>query len=133
MIHRTLSDLIRNYLNAKLNGTEPQYINEIISKLQEEARTFTNEENINTVQQLIFINLIGYDTTWADFTVFEVMSLEDYSAKRVAYTTAAQMWNSNSDVVFMATNRIQRDLTSVNTLLTSYVLTSLPPYLTSSL
>ncbi|OHT09747.1 Adaptin N terminal region family protein [Tritrichomonas foetus] len=33
----------------------------------------------------------------------------------------------------MATNRIQRDLTSVNTLLTSCVLTSLPPYLTSAL
>lgn len=131
--HRTMNDLIRNYLNARLNGSESQYINDIITSLQEEARIYTNDENVNTVQQLIFINLIGYDTTWADFTVLEVMTLDDYSAKRIAYTAAAQMWNSNSDVVLMATNRIQRDLTSVNTLLTSCVLTSLPPYLTTAL
>lgn len=130
---RNLNDLIRNYLNAKANGTEEQYMVNIISSIQEEARTYTNEENANTVQQMVFINMLGYDTTWGDFTVLEVMTLEDYSAKRIAYTAAAQMWNSNSDVVLMATNRIQRDLTSVNTLLTSCVLTSLPPYLTSSL
>lgn len=130
---RNLNDLIRNYLNAKANGTEEQYMANTISSLQEEARTYSNEENVNTVQQMIFVNMLGYDTTWGDFTVLEVMTIEDYSAKRIAYTAAAQMWNSNSDVVLMATNRIQRDLTSVNTLLTSCVLTSLPPYLTSSL
>ena len=133
LLSRNLNDLIKGYLNARMQGTEEQYMNGIISKIQEESRTLSNDENVITVQMLIFVNLIGYDTTWADFTVLEVMTLEDYSAKRIAYTAASQMWNAKSDVVLMATNRIQRDLTSVNTLLTSCVLTSLPPYLTPAL
>jgi hypothetical protein len=61
------------------------------------------------------------------------MVLDDYSAKRIAYTAASQLWNANSDVVLMATNRIQRDLTSSKPLIVSVVLSSLPPSLSPSL
>ena len=128
-----LQDLIRGYLNARSHGNEMEYINNAISKLQEEVGHNSNEQNVVVVQKLIFLNLMGFDTSWGNFTVLEVMTLEDYSAKRVAYTAAAQMWNNSTDAVLMATNRIQRDLTSVNTLLTSTVLTSIAAFLTPAL
>lgn len=133
LFNTTLQDLIRGYLNARSHGTDMEYINNVISKLQEECGRNSNEQNVTVVQKLIFLNLIGFDTTWGNFTVLEVMTLDDYSAKRIAYTAAAQMWNNGTDAVLMATNRIQRDLTSVNTLLTSTVLTSIASFLTPAL
>ena len=124
-LRKSISDVIRGYINAINSGTTQTYINEVCARIREESRKNSEEENIGIVQQLIFLNLVGCDTTWADFIVLGVMSLDDFSAKRLAYT--------NSDVVLMATNRIQKDLTSNLPLLTSVVLTSLPPYLTDTL
>ena len=100
-----------------------------MDEMQKECANASIDEKSDIVQQVIFLNLIGYDVSWADFTVLEVMSSESYSAKRIAYTAASQMWNTQSDVVIMATHRIHRDLTSVVPLIANAVLTSLPPYL----
>ena len=120
---------IKGYLTARARNEESRYVGDLIARMQEEIRVGKPENKLDIVQQLIFLNLRGIDTTWADFCVLEVMSLDSYSAKRIAYTAAAQMWTSTSDVVLMATNRIQKDLTSIQPLLSSLVLTSLPPYL----
>lgn len=133
MIRRTLVDTIKTYLNARASSNEQNYVADLVARMQEEMHTGSPETKVDIVQQLIFLNLRGHDTTWADFCVLEVMSLDSFSAKRIAYTAASQMWTSTSDVVLMATNRIERDLTSIQPLLSSLVLTSLPPYLSLSL
>lgn len=130
---RTLADVIKSYLTARSTGSEQNYVADLVAKMQEDIHTGKPDDKIDIVQQLIFLNLRGHDTTWADFCVLEVMSLDSFSAKRIAYTAATQMWNSTSDVVLMATNRIERDLTSIQPLLSALVLTSLPPYLSLSL
>ena len=130
---RTLNDVIRTYLKNRAVNNEQNYVAELVAKMQEEIHSGRPEDKIDIVQQLIFLNLRGHDTSWADFCVLEVMSLDSFSAKRIAYTAAAQMWNANSDVVLMATNRIERDLTSIQPLLSALVLSSLPPYLSLAL
>lgn len=133
MIRRSLADTIKSYLNARASGNEQNFVADLVAKMQEEMHTGNPDTKQDIVQQLIFLNLRGHDTTWADFCVLEVMSLDSFSAKRIAYTAAAQMWTSTSDVVLMATNRIERDLTSIQPLLSALVLSSLPPYLSLSL
>jgi hypothetical protein len=130
---RNLYELIRTYLDHAAHGQQDEYMNGIIQEIQEELLVCTREEKALLVQQLIFVNIVGYDTSWANFTVLEVMAMDDYSAKRIAYTAASQLWNSSTDVVLMAIARVQKDLTTVQTLLTSCVLTSIPPYLTAAL
>lgn len=133
MLSRTLFDVIRGYLNNKVNGTEEKFVSEQMDEMQKEMASATLDEKSDIVQQVVFLNLIGYDVSWANFMVLEVMSSENYSAKRIAYTAASQMWNTNTDVVIMATHRIHRDLTSVVPLIANAVLTSIPPYLSLSL
>ena len=53
---RNLNDLIRNYLNAKANGTEEQYMVNIISSIQEEARTYTNDNLLHWNNTNTFFN-----------------------------------------------------------------------------
>ncbi|KAH0790134.1 Adaptin N terminal region family protein [Histomonas meleagridis] len=128
-----LADTIRGYLRAQQAGTTTQYVNDLVTRSKEESKKNSNEENLILIPQLIFLNILGYDTTWGDFTVLEVMALDDYSAKHTAYIAAAQMWDSNSDAVLMATNRIYKDLTSNTALYSSAVLSSLSSFLTPTL
>jgi hypothetical protein len=133
MRRRDLRDVIQGYLGARAVGAEQNFVSELVNQMQEEMHTRGPEDKMDIVQQLIFLNLRGHDTTLADFWVLEVMTFDAYGAKRIAYTAASQMWNSTSPVVLMAINRIQRDLTSVHPLLSSLALSSVPPYLSLDL
>ena len=132
-LKRNLFDVIQTYVTSKVEGTNEEFIAELLSKIQEESKSSNMDEKSHLVQQAIFVNILGYDTTWADFMVLDVMSSDNYSSKRICYTAASQMWNSNSDVVLMATNRIHKDLTSTSSLVTSVVLTSISQFLSQSL
>ena len=85
------------------------------------------------MRQLIFINTQQHDTAWADFFILDVMSIDNFSAKRIAYTAAELCWKPNSDVVLMAINQIQRDLNCGNHLVVSVVLSSIHSFLSQAL
>lgn len=131
-LERTLYDVVRDYQASNYEGNGAQYINVLKEKIQGELRYVKIDTRTNIVQQLIFIDVSGFDCTWANYTILEVMTSTDYSAKRIAYLAASQIWN-NEDVILMATNRIQHDLTSGNSLVAQSVLSSIPSYLTESL
>ncbi|OHT15920.1 AP-3 complex subunit delta [Tritrichomonas foetus] len=133
MSSRLVSDIVDEYTNVQYTDKEKEYVQSLIQKIQQDFMTAKKPVRIDCVQQLIFLNLIGADTSWADFNVLEVMAIDDFSAKYISYTAATQTWNSNSDVVLMATNRIMKDLTSAKPNLVSLVLSSLPPYLSPTL
>ena len=61
------------------------------------------------------------------------MSNDSFSAKKFAYFFSSVSWSPHSKVCLMATNRIERDLTSIQPLLSALVLSSLPPYLSLAL
>ena len=126
-------DLIRHYINLRATSSEQPFINQYVSQLQIGLKEATPEEKVELIQQLIFLDTVGVDTTWADFDILDVISQDDFSAKRIGYLAAQQCWNTHSDVVLMATSRILKDLTSVKTANTSIALSSLPPYISETL
>jgi AP-3 complex subunit delta-1 len=133
MRRRTFTDFIKAYLTARSQGNDQNFVVDVISKMQDELRGRSPDDKMDAVQQLIFLNLRGHDTTWADFWVLEVMTIDSYEAKRIAYTAASRLWTQSSDVVLMATNRIQHDLTSLKPLLPSLVLATIPAFLSQGL
>ena len=133
LTRHNLYDAVRDYISATLNNTTEQFCQDLIQELQESMKTTKDEDKGTIVQQVIFLNLLGYDTTFADFMILEVMSSSNYSLKRICYTAAGFLWNSNSDAVFMATNRVHKDLTTTNPLVTSSVLGSISTWLSEPL
>lgn len=129
LIRRSLADVVRDYIQASLNNTTDEFVADLSHEIQENANVFKDEDKGVLVQQVIYLNLLGYDTTWADFMILEVMSNNEYSNKRLCYTASGFLWNENSDVVLMATNRVRKDLTTNNTLITSHVLSGVTSYL----
>lgn len=133
LIRRSLADAVRDYIASTLNNTTDQFIAELTAEIQEFHKVLKDEDKGSLVQQIIFLNLLGYDTTWADFMILEVMSTSDYSLKRLCYTAAGFLWNSQSDVVLMATNRIGKDLTTNNPLFSSLVLSGVTSFLSDNI
>ncbi|OHS94768.1 Adaptin N terminal region family protein [Tritrichomonas foetus] len=133
-VTRQLSDTVEKYLSLSNDPTQlSYYVSDLFAQLQNELHDENPEVRADAVQQLVFLRAMGHDTAWADFAVLEVMSIENYSCKRIAYTSASQSWQPHSDVVLMATNRIIKDLTSNNHFFTSLVLSSVTPFLSNQL
>lgn len=133
IIGRSMPDIVRQYLNINSPGQERKFISDLMAKMQQEFRTQHTENVIDNIQQLIFLNLIGYDTSWAEFYTLEVMSLHNYSAKKIAYTFASQLWTPKMEVVLMATSCIHKDLIANDACITSAALSSVAYYLTPAL
>lgn len=58
--------------------------------------------------KLIYLEMLGYDMSWASFHVLEVMSGHSYLQKRVGYLAAVQSFRSNTEVLMMATNLLKK-------------------------
>jgi hypothetical protein len=119
---RTVSDMIRICPAFRGNASGSDHAASVFEDIQKLAATNSVENNANLVQQLIFFDLLEFDTSWADFMIVEVMALEDSSAKRIAYPAAVLLWTPANDAVLM--NRMSRALASPSAVPTSSMLSS---------
>lgn len=125
--YTTTAQTIERYVKLSRDKVAQQhYIGDVLTELQSDMHGDDNDAKTEAVAKLIFLSGLGYDCTWADFKVLEVLSFDLFSSKRIAYTAASQIWLPNSDVVMMATNRIQRDLVGSNPNVVSAVLSAIP-------
>lgn len=130
---RTLIQCFQDYYNARMNGEETVFVQGVFSDLQFFMKNGTDEDKAIMIPQIILLNILGYDTSFADFMILDVMSSEDYSLKRICYTAAGFIWSPTSEVVMMATNRIHKDLTNLDSIISSSVMNGLASYLSPSI
>ncbi|EAX97288.1 Adaptin N terminal region family protein [Trichomonas vaginalis G3] len=129
-----LAERSQEYYRAVFEGKQTEYITEMLQKIQAELRSQSTLAKIESIPQLIFINFLGYDTSWADFDLLDVMSIENsFSTKRVSYTAASAMWNCDSNVIVLAPNRISKDITSPNSFTATAVLNSISSFMTETI
>jgi AP-3 complex subunit delta-1 len=58
--------------------------------------------------KLIYLEMFGYDMSWASFHVLEVMSSPKYPQKRVGYLGAVQSFRPDTEVLMLATNLLKK-------------------------
>ena len=58
--------------------------------------------------KLIYLEMFGYDMSWASFHVLEVMSSTKYAQKRVGYLGAVQSFRPETEVLMLATNLLKK-------------------------
>ncbi len=52
--------------------------------------------------------MMGYDISWAAFPMIEVMSQPKFTAKRIGYLTASQVFNEKTEVITLITHLIRK-------------------------
>lgn len=66
------------------------------------------DKKATALLKLIYLEMFGYDMSWAAFNVLEVMSSSKYLQKRVGYLGAVQSFRPDTEVLMLATNMLKK-------------------------
>ncbi len=75
--------------------------NELVIDDREDKKT-------TALLKLVYLEMFGYDMSWASFHVLEVMSSAKYLQKRVGYLGAVQSFRPDTEVLMLATNLLKK-------------------------
>ncbi|KZP28905.1 Adaptor protein complex AP-3 delta subunit [Athelia psychrophila] len=110
MWERTLQDLIRGLRANKAD--ESKFIATALDEIRREVRSKDMQLKAGAVLKLTYLEMLGYDMSWASFNVLEVMSSPRIHLKSVGYLAAVQSFTQDTDVMMLTTNTIKKDLAS---------------------
>ena len=110
MFEKSLADMVKGIRTAKSSDNLGKYVSDIMSEIKKELRSSDGATKTIAVSKLTYLNMMGYDTTWAAFSIVEVMSHSRFAFKRKGYLAAAQCFTSNTDLVLLCTNLLQKEL-----------------------
>jgi len=85
MFERSLTDLIRGIRNHKKD--ESSFIGTCLQEIKEEVKSPDPQKKLVAIQKLFYLQMLGYDISWAAFHVIEVMSQQKFTSKKVGYLT----------------------------------------------
>ncbi|PHH81184.1 hypothetical protein CDD80_17 [Ophiocordyceps camponoti-rufipedis] len=128
---KSLYDLIRGLRNHK--GNEKDYIQKSLKECRSEVRSQDMDVKATALLKLVYLEMVGYDMSWASFHVLEVMSSAKYHQKRVGYLGAVQSFRPDTEVLMLATNLLKKDLASSTPTVISLPIATLPHVITPSL
>ncbi|PPQ99510.1 hypothetical protein CVT24_005300 [Panaeolus cyanescens] len=110
MWERTLQDLVRGLRANKKD--EAKFIAKAVDEIRQEIKGDDMELKAAAVLKLTYLDMLGYDMSWAAFHVVEVMSSAKVHLKSVGYLAAAQSFEQDTDVLMLTTNLLKKDLSS---------------------
>ncbi|KAJ5122848.1 hypothetical protein N7448_003982 [Penicillium atrosanguineum] len=128
---KSLYDLIKGLRNHK--GGEDEYVQDCLRECKAEIKSQDMDKKATALLKLIYLEMFGYDMSWAAFNVLEVMSSSKYLQKRVGYLGAVQSFRPDTEVLMLATNMLKKDIVSPNIPSLSLPLITLPHIITPSL
>ncbi|CAI7635964.1 unnamed protein product [Penicillium glandicola] len=128
---KSLYDLIKGLRGHK--GVENEYIQNSLRECKAEIKTQDMDKKATALLKLIYLEMFGYDMSWASFHVLEVMSSAKYLQKRVGYLGAVQSFRPDTEVLMLATNLLKKDIVTSSIPNMSLPLITLPHIITPSL
>lgn len=85
----SLTDLIKGIRSHKRDA--PAFISQAIATIKVELRSTDNFLKAEAIRKLTYLQMIGYNISWASFAIVEVMSQQRFCQKRVGYLAACQV------------------------------------------
>ncbi|KAG2207779.1 hypothetical protein INT46_001970 [Mucor plumbeus] len=110
MFEKSLTDLIRGIRANKKN--EQKYIAVCLQEIRNEVKSNDLDIKATAVAKLTYLQMLGYDMSWASFYMVEVMSSPKFLHKRAGYLAATLSFQQDTDVLMLTTNLIKKDLAS---------------------
>lgn len=112
MYERDLQDLVRGLRSDAAKKNEAKFIAEVVDEIRKEITGKDMDIKGGAVCKLTYLDMLGYDMSWASFHVVEVMSSPYFHLKTGGYLAAAQSFDENTDVLMLTTNLLKKDMAS---------------------
>lgn len=108
MYERDLQDLVRGLRSDAAKKNEAKFIAEVVNEIRKEISSKDMDIKGGAVCKLTYLDMLGYDMSWASFHVVEVMSSPHFHLKTGGYLAAAQSFDENTDVLMLTTNLLKK-------------------------
>uniref|UniRef100_A0A8C4UK45 AP-3 complex subunit delta-1 n=1 Tax=Falco tinnunculus TaxID=100819 RepID=A0A8C4UK45_FALTI len=125
MFDKNLQDLVRGIRNHKED--EAKYISQCIDEIKQELKQDNIAVKANAVCKLTYLQMLGYDISWAAFNIIEVMSASKFTFK------VSSLCNYNCTSQAVSLLYLTNDLSSPNQYDTGVALTGLSCFVTPDL
>jgi AP-3 complex subunit delta-1 len=105
---KTLTDIVKGIRASKRDTA--LYISSCIAEIKTEINSTDAHIKANALQKLTFLQMMGYNMSWASFATIEVMSNTRFAYKRIGYLAASQAFTQDTDVVLLTINLLKKEL-----------------------
>lgn len=89
LFQKTLQDIVKGIRQNKDNPS--LYISQVISECKNELNSNDFYVKTEAIRKLTYFQMIGYNISWASFSIIEVMSQSRFEQKRIGYLAASQV------------------------------------------
>jgi AP-3 complex subunit delta-1 len=108
VFEKTLTDIVKGIRASKRDTA--LYISSCIAEIKSEINSTDPNTKSNALQKLTFLQMMGYNMSWASFATIEVMSSTRFAHKRIGYLAATQAFTQDTDVILLTTNTLKKEL-----------------------
>ena len=105
---KSLTDIVKGIRATKRDTG--LFISACIAEIKTEISSTDPKVKATALQKLTFLQMMGYDMSFASFATIEVMSNVRFAHKRVGYLAASQGFSQNTEVVLLTTNLLKKEL-----------------------
>lgn len=132
---KSLSDLIKGIRSHSKESPESllAFLDNAIQECKVELTTTDFEVKATAVLKLAYLEMYGFDMSWCNFQILEVMSSAKFQQKRIGYLAATQSFKSEQDLLILATNQFKKDLNSHNHIEVGLALSGIATIVTANL
>eukprot|EP01041_Mallomonas_annulata_P012752 gene12752-26858_t len=107
MFQKSMPDLVKGIRAQKRDTSE--YISQAIVEIKTELKSTDIFVKAEAVRKLTYLQMIGYNVSWASFGIVEVMSQQRFAHKRIGYLAANQSFTETTDVILLTTNLFKKE------------------------
>eukprot|EP00596_Hydrurales_sp_CCMP1899_P000436 CAMPEP_0119039688 /NCGR_PEP_ID=MMETSP1177-20130426/9301_1 /TAXON_ID=2985 /ORGANISM="Ochromonas sp, Strain CCMP1899" /LENGTH=993 /DNA_ID=CAMNT_0007003873 /DNA_START=91 /DNA_END=3072 /DNA_ORIENTATION=+ len=111
IFQRGLQDLIKGIRSHKKDSSA--FISESMAKIKIELRSTDPFLKTEAIRKLTYLQMVGYNVSWASFAIVEVMSQSRFAHKRIGYLAANQSFTESTDVILLTTNLFKKEFASL--------------------
>ncbi|KAL6452712.1 APL5 AP-3 complex subunit delta [Candida maltosa Xu316] len=113
---KSLNDLIKGIRAHSKESPESlaNFLDVAIQECRNELNTTDLETKAMAILKLAYLEMYGFDMSWCNFQILEVMSSSKFQQKRVGYLAAIQSFKNEQNLLILATNQFKKDLNSHN-------------------
>ena len=109
---KSLQDVVKG---VRTHKRDPKpYISKVIAECKAELAESDPFVKAQAIRKLTYLQMMGYDMSWASFYVVEVMSQPRFAHKRIGYLAACQSFQADTEVVLLTTNLLKKEFGSMN-------------------
>lgn len=109
---KSLTDLLKGIRSHREPEDQLRFLQQAVQECRKEVKSPDLEVKTMAVLKLAYLEMYGFDMTWANFQVLEVMSSPKFQQKRVGYLSSLQSFRNDNDVLMLMTNLLKKDLNS---------------------